>query len=300
MEDGAARSKGCQRKGVNVAGTIYLVATPIGNLEDMTFRAIKVLNQVDKIACEDTRNSIKLLNHFDIKKPLTSYHEYNKYDKARELIDFVLQGHDIAVITDAGMPGISDPGEELVRMAYEHHVRVCVIPGASAVVSALAISGLRTGRFLFEAFLPSDKKKRERILESLKNETRTIILYEAPHRLRKTLADLLRYMEGSRKISLVRELTKRYEEVIRTSLEEAVSFYSKEENTARGEFVLLLEGKDEKELAKEARDSWEEIGIPEHMQMYEEKGYSPKEAMKLVAKDRGVPKREIYQTLLEK
>lgn len=278
-------------------GMIYLVATPIGNLDDMTFRAIKVLQQADLIACEDTRNSIKLLNHFDIKKPLTSYHEYNKYDKARELIDMVKEGKEIAVITDAGMPGISDPGEELVRMAYEEGVRVSVVPGASAVVSALAISGLSTRRFVFEAFLPNEKKSRTRILEGLQRESRTIILYEAPHRLRKTLQEISGYIEEDRRIRLVRELTKRYEEVLCMTLGEAVSYYAKEEHVPRGEFVILIEGMEEELILQQQRSVYDSISVEEHVRRYEEEGYSNKEAMKLAAKDRGVSKREIYGQL---
>lgn len=281
-----------------MAGTIYLVATPIGNLEDMTFRAIRILKEVDVIACEDTRNSIKLLNHFEIKKTLTSYHEYNKYDKAKELIAFVLGGKDIALITDAGMPGISDPGEELVRMAYEQDVRVRIVPGASAVVSALAISGLHTARFVFEGFLPSEKKKRKQRLENLTKETRTIILYEAPHRLLRTLTELGEYIEGNRNISLVRELTKKHEEVCCMNLANAIVFYQQEEHIPRGEYVLILEGRDEKALIKEQQDAWSDMDIHEHLLRYEKEGYSQKEAMKLVAKDRGVSKREIYQYLL--
>lgn len=278
-------------------GTLYLVATPIGNLEDMTFRAVRVLSEVDLIAAEDTRNSIKLLNHFEIKTPMTSYHEFNKIDKAHELIAKLQTGQNIALITDAGMPGISDPGEELVAMAHAAGVNVTIVPGACACVSALAISGQKTRRFAFEAFLPSDKKKRNEVISELKNETRTIIIYEAPHHLVKTLKALYEAL-GNRQISVVKELTKKHETVLRTDLEGAVMYY--ESNEPKGEFVLVIDGKSRKEIKEESIASWEEMTVEDHMQLYLDKGMDKKEAMKAVAADRGVGKRDIYAILLEK
>ena len=280
-------------------GKLYIVATPIGNLGDMSARAIEVLKEVDIIAAEDTRNTIKLLNHFEVKTPMTSYHEFNKIDKAYELVEKIKEGKNIALVSDAGMPAISDPGEDLVRIAYEKDIEITVIPGASAVVSALAISGLPTRRFCFEAFLPLDKKERKFILEELKNETRTVVLYEAPHKLLKTLKDLEEVLGEDRKISLVREISKRHEEVIRTTLGLAGSLYNdSEENRVRGEFVLVIEGKSIRQVQDEAIKSWEELSIKEHIKIYEDKGVDRKEAMKLVAKDRGISKRDVYAQLI--
>ncbi len=277
-------------------GTLYLCATPIGNLEDMTWRAVRTLQEVDLIAAEDTRNSIRLLNHFDIHTPMTSYHEYNKIEKGRALVKRLLEGKNIALITDAGTPGISDPGEELVRMCREAGVTVTSLPGACACVTALIISGISTGRFCFEAFLPMDKKERRELLEELKRETRTIVLYEAPHRLRKTLRELLEEL-GDRNLAVCKELTKRHETVFRASLSEAVSYYDQQE--PRGEYVLVLEGRSRAEIRKEQQQSFQELSIQEHMRLYEEQGMEHKEAMKQVAKDRGLGKREIYRALLE-
>jgi len=278
-----------------MSGKLYLCATPIGNLEDITFRVIRTLKEVDVIAAEDTRNSIKLLNHFEIKTPLTSYHEFNKYDKAKVLVSRMLGGENIALITDAGTPGISDPGEELVRQCYEAGVEVTSLPGAAACVTALTLSGLSTRRFAFEAFLPADKKEKAAILEELKSETRTIIIYEAPHRLKKTIAELLSVL-GNRKLTAVKELTKLHENVFLTTFEEALAYY--EENEPRGEFVLVIEGRDIEELKKEKEASFQEMDINEHMKLYIDKGMDKKEAMKAVAVDRGIPKREVYKMLL--
>ena len=278
-----------------MAGKLYLCATPIGNLEDITFRVVRTLKEVDVIAAEDTRNSIKLLNHFEIKTPLTSYHEFNKYDKAKVLVSRMLGGENIALITDAGTPGISDPGEELVRQCYEAGVEVTSLPGAAACVTALTLSGLSTRRFAFEAFLPADKKEKAAILEELKSETRTIIIYEAPHRLKKTIAELLSVL-GNRKLTAVKELTKLHENVFLTTFEEALDYY--EENEPRGEFVLVIEGRDIEELKKEKEASFQEMDINEHMKLYLDKGMDKKEAMKAVAVDRGIPKREVYKMLL--
>lgn len=279
-----------------MAGKLFLCATPIGNLEDITLRVLCVLKEVDLIAAEDTRNSIKLLNHFEIQTPMTSYHEYNKVEKAYQLVEKMKSGQNVALITDAGTPGISDPGEELVRICYENGIEVTSLPGAAACVTALTLSGLPTRRFCFEAFLPREKKERALILEELKRETRTIVLYEAPHHLRKTLAELLDAL-GDRKISLCRELTKKYETVLRATLPEAVSYY--EEHEPRGEYALVLEGKSREALAEESRQAFEEMSLAEHMALYESQGIPRKEAMKLVAKDRGVSKREVYGALLE-
>lgn len=278
-----------------MAGKLYLCATPIGNLEDITFRVVRTLKEVDVIAAEDTRNSIKLLNHFEIKTPLTSYHEFNKYDKAKVLVSRMLGGENIALITDAGTPGISDPGEELVRQCYEAGVEVTSLPGAAACVTALTLSGLSTRRFAFEAFLPADRKEKAAILEELKSETRTIIIYEAPHRLKKTMAELLSAL-GNRRLTAVKELTKLHENVFLTTLEEALVYY--EENEPRGEFVLVIEGRKIEELKKEKEASFQEMDINEHMKLYLDKGMDKKEAMKAVAVDRGIPKREVYKMLL--
>ena len=278
-----------------MAGKLYLCATPIGNLEDITFRVVRTLKEADVIAAEDTRNSIKLLNHFEIKTPLTSYHEFNKYDKAKVLVNRMLDGENIALITDAGTPGISDPGEELVRQCYEAGVEVTSLPGAAACVTALTLSGLSTRRFAFEAFLPADKKEKAAILEELKSETRTIIIYEAPHRLKKTIAELLSVL-GNRKLTAVKELTKLHENVFLTTFEEALDYY--EENEPRGEFVLVIEGRKIEELKKEKEASFQEMDINEHMKLYLDKGMDKKEAMKAVAVDRGIPKREVYKMLL--
>ena len=278
-----------------MAGKLYLCATPIGNLEDITFRVIRTLKEADVIAAEDTRNSIKLLNHFEIKTPLTSYHEFNKYDKAKVLVNRMLEGKNVALITDAGTPGISDPGEELVKQCYEAGIEVTSLPGAAACITALTLSGLSTRRFAFEAFLPSHKKEKAAILEELKTETRTIIIYEAPHRLKKTIAELFSAL-GNRRMTVVKELTKLHENVFLTSFLEALAYY--EENEPRGEFVLVIEGKKIKELKKEKEASFNEMDINEHMKLYMDKGMDKKEAMKAVAVDRGIPKREVYKMLL--
>lgn len=278
-----------------MAGKLYLCATPIGNLEDITFRVVRTLKEVDVIAAEDTRNSIKLLNHFEIKTPLTSYHEFNKYDKAKTLVARMSGGENIALITDAGTPGISDPGEELVRQCYEAGIEVTSLPGAVACVTALTLSGLSTRRFAFEAFLPTDKKEKSAILEELKTETRTLIVYEAPHRLKKTVSELLSIL-GNRRLTVVKELTKLHENVFLTTLEEALEYYG--ENEPRGEFVLVIEGKKMEELKKEKEDSFKEMDINEHMNIYLDKGLDKKDAMKAVALDRGIPKREVYKMLL--
>lgn len=278
-----------------MAGKLYLCATPIGNLEDMTYRVVRTLKEVDLIAAEDTRNSIKLLNHFEIKTPMTSYHEHNKFEKGQRLIERLQKGENVALITDAGTPGISDPGEELVRMCYEAGIEVTSLPGAAACITALTLSGLATRRFAFEAFLPSDKKEKQAILSELKNETRTIILYEAPHRLVRTLEELCDAM-GNRRVTVCRELTKKHETAFVTDFEEALRYYR--EHEPKGECVLVIEGRDREELQKEEISKWEQMSVEEHMEFYLAQGIEKKEAMKRVAKDRGISKREVYQELL--
>lgn len=277
-----------------MAGKLYLCTTPIGNLGDMTPRVVETLNMVDVIAAEDTRNSIKLLNHFDIHTPMTSYHEYNKVEKAYQLIGQMQNGQNIALITDAGTPAISDPGEVLVRMCHEQGITVTSLPGPAACITALTLSGLSTRRFCFEGFLPADKKEKAYVLKELQNESRTMILYEAPHHLVRTLEELHETL-GERRITLCRELTKKFETIFPTTLEQALEYYKTEE--PRGEYVLVLEGKSLEEKRQEEISSWENMSIEEHMAYYENQGMDEKAAMKQVAKDRGVGKREIYQYL---
>ena len=281
-----------------MAGTLYLCATPIGNLEDMTFRVIRILKEVDLIAAEDTRNSIKLLNHFEIRTPMTSYHEYNKIEKGRKLVEKLQEGKDVALITDAGTPGISDPGEELVRMCKEAGIAVTSLPGACACITALTLSGMSTRRFAFEAFLPQDKKERRRILDEVCTETRTMIFYEAPHRLVRTLRELKNTLGSHRRITVCRELTKKYETVYSDSLGGAVRYY--EEVPPKGECVLVLEGKSQEEVEEEQKKWWMPLSVEEHMQIYLNQGMDKKEAMKRTAKDRGVSKRDIYQEMIGK
>ncbi|MBQ3933480.1 MAG: 16S rRNA (cytidine(1402)-2'-O)-methyltransferase [Lachnospiraceae bacterium] len=279
-----------------MSGKLYLCATPIGNLEDITYRVIRTLKEVDIIGAEDTRNSIKLLNHFDIHTPMTSYHEYNKVDKARYLVGEIQKGKNVAIITDAGTPGISDPGEEICRQCVEAGIEVSSLPGPAACITALTMSGLPTRRFSFEAFLPRDKKERQMILEELKTETRTIVMYEAPHHLKDTLKELLKHL-GNRKISLCREITKKYEENIYTTIEDAIKMY--EVNDPRGEYVLVIEGRDREKDEIEKQKNWMNMELTEHMNLYLKQGMDKKSAMKQVAKDRGVSKRDVYNELLK-
>ncbi len=278
-------------------GTLYLCATPIGNLKDITPRVLETLAAVDLIAAEDTRNSIKLLNHFHIKTSMTSYHEYNKVEKAQVLVQKMKEGQNVALITDAGTPAISDPGEVLVKLCQREGITVTSLPGAAACITALTLSGLSTERFCFEGFLPSEKREKAEILELLEEETRTMILYEAPHHLKRTLQELYEAL-GDRNITICRELTKKFETVIPTTLKSAVALYEAEE--PRGEYVLVVEGKSLQQKRKERRESFLSLSIEEHMRRYEEAGMERKEAMKAVAKDRGVGKREIYQYMLDK
>ena len=280
-----------------MAGQLYICATPIGNLEDITLRVLRTLKEVDVIAAEDTRNTIKLLNHFEIKTPMTSYHEYNKVDKARYLVEQMARGVSVALVTDAGTPAISDPGEELVRQCYEAGISMTSLPGPVACITALTISGLPTRRFCFEAFLPADKKERKEVLEELQSETRTMIIYEAPHHLAKTLRELAEAL-GDRRISICKELTKTFEQVFQTTLFQAAERFETE--VPRGEQVLVIEGRSRAEMKAEEQKSWEEIPLSEHMERYLSQGIEKKEAMRMVAKDRGISKREVYQGLLEK
>lgn len=286
--------KECAEMRIKMAGKLYLVATPIGNLEDITFRALKILKEVDLIGAEDTRHSIKLLNHFEIKTPMTSYHEFNKVDKAKYLVNEMLSGKNVAIITDAGTPGISDPGEEIVKQCFEAGIEVSSIPGPAACITALTMSGQNTRRFAFEAFLPYDKKERAIVLSELKNETRTIIIYEAPHHLLGTLKELYESV-GDRSITLCRELTKVHENAEKTTIKEAIEKYSSVE--PKGEYVLVIAGKTFQEVRQEEIDSFAEMTVEEHMEMYLSQGIDKKEAMKMVAKDRGVSKRDIYDII---
>ncbi len=276
-------------------GTLYLVATPIGNLEDITLRAIRVLKEADLVAAEDTRTSGVLLSHFEIHTPVTSYHEFNKLEKADYLVEQMLSGKTVACITDAGTPGISDPGEELVRKCVEEGIPVYSVPGPAACITAVTSSGLSCRRFSFEAFLPKDKSERQRVLDEIKDDTRTIIIYEAPHHLKKTLAELAGVLGGDRRLVLCRELTKRFEEKQQMTFSEAIDFYN--ENEPRGEYVLVIEGKSKEEQQAERQQAFSEMTLEEHMALYTAKGMSEKDAMKAVAKDLGTNKREIYRRL---
>ncbi len=288
-------SKIREKTGMEEKGILYLVATPIGNLKDMTQRAVETLKEVDIIAAEDTRNSIRLLNHFEIKTPMSSYHEHNKYDKAEYLVSEMLKGKNVALITDAGTPAISDPGEVLVQKCHENDICVTSLPGCCALISALIVSGLPTRRFCFEAFLPSDKKERSEVLEELKTETRTIIIYEAPHHLKKTLKDLKDAL-GDRQMTICRELTKKFEDIRPTTLSESVLYYEK--NEPRGEYVLVIRGENKEKLVLKDQEKWTDISIEAHLEMYMRDGIDKKEAMRKVAADRGLSKRDVYQALL--
>ena len=277
-------------------GMLYLCATPIGNLEDITFRVVRTLKEVDMIAAEDTRNSIKLLNHFDIHTPMTSYHEHNKYDKAEYLISLMKEGRNVALITDAGTPAISDPGQVLVSRAAQEGIAVTSLPGAAACITALTLSGLDTTAFCFEGFLSRDKKKRNEVMERLKKESRTMILYEAPHHLKKTLELLSDSLGADRRMALCRELTKKHEEVYRVTIGECLERYRDEE--PRGECVLVIEGADTVRQAEEKARLYLDMSLEEHISLYLDGGMDKKEAMKKVAADRGVSKREVYAGLL--
>jgi len=272
----------------NILGTLFLCATPIGNLGDVSSRFLETFRNVDIIAAEDTRQTIKLLNYFDIQKPLTSYHEHNKIQKGEYLISLLKEGKNVALVSDAGTPAISDPGEDLVRMCIENDIPVTSIPGPVALINALILSGLPTKRFAFEGFLSVNKRHRIEHLKSVKNDTHTLIFYEAPHKLKYTLADMLEIL-GDRKIALVRELTKLHEEVKRLMLSEAVEFYETEK--PRGEYVIVIDGASAEDTSENA---WDDMDIESHVNMYIEKGMAPKDAIKQVASDRNLPKREVY------
>ncbi|HAQ51488.1 MAG TPA: 16S rRNA (cytidine(1402)-2'-O)-methyltransferase [Lachnospiraceae bacterium] len=280
-----------------MSGILYLCATPIGNMEDITYRVVRILKEVDLIAAEDTRTSKKLLDRYNINTRVTSYHEHNKIEKAKTLINKLHDGNNIALITDAGTPGISDPGEELVAMCYDENIEVTSLPGAAALITAITMSGQSCRRFAFEAFLPKDKKFRKHILEELERETRTIIIYESPHHLKSTLKELESVLGKDRELTITRELTKRHEEKNKTTFEKALEYY--EENEPRGEYVLVIAGKSRAMQEEEKREMWEETTIKEHMDIYLKKGLDKKEAMKAVAKDRGVSKRDIYKELID-
>jgi len=280
---------------LKTTGKLYVCPTPIGNLEDITLRVLKVLEEVDLIAAEDTRHTIKLLNHFNIKKPLTSYHEHNKREKGKVLMQKLLNGENVALVSDAGMPGISDPGEDLIKLAIEHSIEVIALPGPTASILALVLSGLPTGKFVFEGFLPSNKKERKEALESMKGEKRTIILYESPYRIKALLEDMLEIL-GNRDIAICRELTKKYEEVFRGKIEEAIDKFI--ENEPKGEFVVVVKGSDEA-VDNTEPSKWDSLSIKEHLQIYINEGMSKKDAVKKVAEDRGLPKNEVYKESIE-
>ncbi len=282
--------------GTDTQGKLYLCPTPIGNLGDITARTLEVLRTADLIAAEDTRNTLRLLNHFDLHVPLTSYHEHNKFEKASELVDNMLKGKVIACVTDAGTPGISDPGEILVRKAVEAGIEVTSLPGATAFVTALTVSGFSTERFVFEGFLPREKKARREILDFISKEMRTIILYEAPHHLKGTLSELREVLGGSRRIALCRELTKLHEEILRLSMQDACDHYK--DRDPRGEYVLVIEGMSREEIAAAKQREFKDMSISEHVAMYEGQGFDRKEAMKRTAADRGMAKRDVYNALL--
>lgn len=275
-------------------GTLFICGTPIGNIEDITLRVLRTLKEADLIAAEDTRQSVKLLNHYDIKTPLTSYHEHNKAEKGPVLLAQLLEGKNIALVTDAGMPGISDPGEDLIRLCYENNVPVTVVPGATAAVTALVLSGMSGRSYVFEGFLPANKHARERVLEGLKRQTATIILYEAPHKLAKTLQELANTL-GSRPAAVVKELTKRHETVQKAPLPDLARYY--DENAPRGEFVIIIEGIDYQDIENERIAENSQMSIEEHFNMYISRGMDEKNAMKAVAKDRGIGKREVYDVI---
>ncbi len=275
-----------------MTGILYLCATPIGNMEDITLRCIRILGEVDLIAAEDTRQTVKLLKRYEIHKPLISYHEHNKYEKGEELVELLKSGKNIALVSDAGMPAISDPGEELVKLCIENDIEIVPIPGSSASLTALIVSGLPTVRFCFEGFLPVNKKEKRERLKKLSAETRTMIIYEAPHRLLETLKDI-REQLGERKISVSRELTKKFEETVRAGISEVIDIFS--ERTVKGEFVLVIEGIAEKELIDIELKKWDNITIEEHIRMYMGQGTDKKEAIRKVAEDRKLPKKEIYK-----
>ena len=277
-----------------MSGKLYVCATPIGNLKDITLRCLETLKEVDLIASEDTRHTIKLLNHYEIKVPLESYHEHNKDTKGKKLINLLLEGKNIALVSDAGMPGICDPGEDLINLCYENNIEITVLPGATASITALILSGIKTRSYCFEGFLPYNKKAKKEVIQRLKDDTRTYIIYEAPHHLLQTLKELYEQI-GNRNISIVKELTKKHENVFKASLLEALKYF--EENTPKGEYVLVLEGANENEVLNKEKEEINNISIKEHLEQYLSTGMDIKEAMKKVAKDRGISKRDVYNEI---
>jgi 16S rRNA (cytidine1402-2'-O)-methyltransferase len=280
----------------NMEGKLYLVPTPIGNLKDITLRALEVLKDADVIAAEDTRVTLKLLNRFEIRKPLISYHQHNEEVKSDDIIERLREGKNIALVTDAGTPGISDPGSVIVSKCLELGIKFEVLPGATAVTTALVYSGLDTTSFIFKGFLPRENKDRKVLIDDLKGRTETLIFYEAPHRLRDTL-EFLKENLGNRKLSLCRELTKLHEEILRMSLDESIAYYK--DNSPRGEYVLVVEGKSRELIEGEKRALWEYMSVEEHIKKYMDEGLSKKEAVKKVAKDRNMSKSEIYKYSIE-
>lgn len=277
-------------------GKIYLVPTPIGNLKDITLRALEVLENVDIIAAEDTRQTLKLLNHFDIKKTLISYHQHNEQGKSEDILDLAEQGKSIAIVTDAGTPGISDPGAVIVQKCIENNFEFEVLPGATAITTALVYSGLDTTKFVFRGFISRENKERKKLFEEVKNLRETIIFYESPHRLLSTLSTLMNEL-GNRRISVCRELTKLHEEIVRGSIEEVIQVFS--DRTVKGEFVLVVEGKTQDEIDKECKDKWESLSIEEHVIAIMNEGLSKKDAIKKVAKERGIQKNEVYKVAID-
>lgn len=279
-----------------MTGKLYLCATPIGNLEDITYRAVRILSEVDLILAEDTRVTLKLLNHFNIKKPLMSYHEHNKHARGPEIINMLKEGKTIALVTDAGMPGISDPGEDIVKLCIDNDIDIEVIPGATASITALVLSGFSTERFVFYGFIPMDSKKKNEVYSLLINETKTSIIYEAPHRIKHTLSELYDKI-GNRRVVICRELTKKFEQIYRIELEKAKEIFI--DKDPKGEFVIILEGRAKEDIKREEISKWSEISVEEHLKIYLDKGLSKKDAMKLVANERGLTKREIYKYTIE-
>lgn len=279
----------------NKVGKLYIVSTPIGNMQDMTFRAIEVLKSVDLVAAEDTRRTRELLNHFDIDTKITSYHEHNKYDKAKDIVDMIKEGKDVAVVTDAGTPIVSDPGSVLVKFAVEENIEIIAVPGCCAAINALVLSGLDSDSFVFVGFLKDDNKKRKEQLENLKSETRTMVFYISPHDILKDLKQLIEVFGEERNASLSREMTKVHEETVRGTLKEIHKVF--ESRDIKGEFVLVVSGMDKDLLKSSEVEKWMSISVEEHYQKYIDEGMSDKDAMKKVASDRNVDKREIYKEL---
>ncbi|MEW9094570.1 MAG: 16S rRNA (cytidine(1402)-2'-O)-methyltransferase [Clostridiaceae bacterium] len=273
-------------------GKLYIVPTPIGNLKDITLRAIEVLNSVDIIAAEDTRQTLKLTNHYNIKKQLISYHQHNEYGKSNNLIEILQEGKEIALVSDAGTPGISDPGSVIIKKCIDNNIDFEVLPGATASITALVYSGMDTSKFMFLGFIPKSNKEKRELIEEIKERKETLIFYEAPHRLINTL-EFLKENLGERRISLCRELTKLHEDIIRTTISNSLEYYKK--NSPKGEYVLILEGKSQQEIEMEEKEKWQDLSIEEHIMMYMEEGLNKKEAIKSTAKDRRLSKSEVYK-----